>query len=72
MPDLPNSRFPHTPMQSRDPHAGICASCKFAQVIPSSKGSEFVLCNYSRINPAFPKYPTLPVRQCPGFHDAAL
>jgi hypothetical protein len=47
--------------------AGLCASCRFAAVITSSRGSTFVLCTVSERDPAFPRYPVLPVRQCSGY-----
>jgi hypothetical protein len=31
------------------------------------KGSRFLLCQLSRINPAFPKYPPQPVVRCGGY-----
>ena len=47
--------------------AGLCASCRFVEVITSSRESTFYLCTLSETNPAFRRYPTLPVRQCPGY-----
>jgi len=35
--------------------------------VESSRGSTFYLCLLSTTNPAFSKYPRLPVMQCPGF-----
>jgi hypothetical protein len=37
------------------------------QIVQSSRGSQFVLCRRSRENPAFPRYPPLPMRRCPGY-----
>jgi hypothetical protein len=36
-------------------------------VIESRKGSRFVLCERSRTDPAFPRYPPLPVVRCGGY-----
>jgi len=47
---------------------GLCADCKFAQRITSSKGSEFLMCGLSKTEPRFPKYPRLPVLACSGYH----
>jgi hypothetical protein len=47
--------------------AGLCATCMHAQVVVSSKGSTFMLCQLSRTNPAFPQYPPLPVVSCSGY-----
>ena len=50
--------------------AGLCASCRFVEVITSSRGSTFYLCTLSETDPAFRRYPILPVLQCTG-HQAA-
>jgi hypothetical protein len=47
--------------------AGLCATCRYAQRIASSKGSEFLLCDLSKSDPRFPKYPRLPVLSCSGY-----
>jgi len=46
---------------------GLCCDCQFQRVITSSKGTRFYLCTLSEKEPAFPKYPRLPVLQCAGF-----
>jgi hypothetical protein len=45
---------------------GLCASCRYAVVVVSSRGSEFWRCLRADSDPGFPKYPTLPVRECRG------
>lgn len=47
--------------------AGLCPECVHRKVIVSDKGSQFTMCQLSKQNPRFPKYPRLPVRTCPGF-----
>lgn len=47
--------------------AGLCATCRYAQLIESSKGSEFLLCKLGKSDPRFPKYPRLPVISCAGY-----
>jgi hypothetical protein len=54
-------------MSTPDVPAGLCARCRHARLIASRGGSTFVLCELSRTDPRFPRYPPLPVRQCPGF-----
>jgi len=46
---------------------GLCVDCHFGQRIQSVRGSVFLLCQRSRIDPAFPKYPQLPVLHCAGY-----
>jgi len=48
-------------------YAGLCADCRFARVIRSDRGSVFFQCGKSFEDPRFPKYPRLPVRECPGY-----
>jgi hypothetical protein len=47
--------------------AGLCAHCKHVRRIKSARGSIFYLCQLSAVNADFPKYPHLPVLQCPGY-----
>jgi len=50
-------------------HAGLCANCKHARRIESDRGSIFIRCELSRTDPAFPKYPRLPVSKCSGYES---
>jgi hypothetical protein len=47
--------------------AGLCASCRHARQVVTGKGSRFVLCELSRTDPRFPRYPQLPVLSCTGY-----
>jgi len=51
--------------------AGLCARCAHARVVTSGKGATFVLCGKSATDPAFAKYPRLPVVRCAGFLEIA-
>jgi hypothetical protein len=46
---------------------GLCGACKYARAIVSRRGSTFLLCGRSSFDPAFPRYPGLPVLACVGF-----
>jgi hypothetical protein len=46
---------------------GLCVSCQHAETITSDRGSKFLFCGLSRIDPQFPKYPRLPVFSCSGW-----
>jgi hypothetical protein len=46
---------------------GLCADCRFAKRIESSKGSRFFLCRRSEDDPNYPRYPRLPVLSCVGY-----
>src|SRR5690606_31486944 len=49
------------------PAAGLCASCTHARTITNRRGSSFLLCGLSSSDPAFPRYPRLPVLLCAGW-----
>ena len=51
----------------RRPDAGLCESCAHQRVIRNTRGSSFSLCERSRSDPSYPKYPRLPVTECPGW-----
>jgi hypothetical protein len=44
---------------------GLCATCRHARVVEGAH-SRFWLCERSRTDPRFPRYPRLPVLACPG------
>jgi hypothetical protein len=49
------------------PPAGLCDSCRFQRVVATTRGSRFSLCQRSREDPAYPRYPRLPVLECAGY-----
>ena len=59
-------------MSSMEPERtriGLCFDCRFAREIESSRGSRFFLCGRSEADPAFPRYPRLPVVACRGYEQ---
>lgn len=52
------------------PAAGLCDRCLHQKLVPNTRGSVFSLCERSRTDPAYPRYPRLPVLSCPGFEPA--
>ena len=48
---------------------GLCASCVYARVIHSDRGSVFWQCLLSARDSHFPKYPRLPVLCCDGYEE---
>ncbi len=46
---------------------GLCATCSFRRDVVTARGSRFVLCRRSAVDPAFPRYPALPVVRCRGY-----
>jgi hypothetical protein len=61
------------------PDAGLCGTCVHARLIASARApgdgspragrSIFVLCERSFADPAFPRYPGLPVLACRGYEE---
>ncbi len=45
---------------------GLCDSCVHQRVVRNTRGSSFSLCERSRTDPDYPKYPRVPVLSCPG------
>ena len=53
------------------PGPGLCGTCRFARAVVNDRGSRFVRCGRADDDRAFPRYPTLPVRECGGFAPGA-
>ena len=49
------------------PRAGLCDSCRHQRVVKTTRGSRFSMCERSKTDASFPKYPRLPVLECRGF-----
>jgi len=45
---------------------GLCASCTHQRIVRSGRGSSFSMCERGLRDPAWPKYPRLPVLACTG------
>jgi hypothetical protein len=50
-------------------HPGLCATCVHLE-LQASPRSVFVRCALADSDPAFPRYPRLPVRACAGYGRA--
>lgn len=46
--------------------AGLCATCRHAGIL-ASRASTFLRCGMAGVDPAFPRYPRLPVLACRGY-----
>ena len=47
--------------------AGLCAACASVRMVRSAKGSVFFLCEKSKDDVRYTRYPRLPILECPGF-----
>jgi hypothetical protein len=50
------------------PRAGLCARCACRRDVVTAT-SRFVLCTRAFTDPAYPKYPRLPVLHCAGYRE---
>ncbi len=57
--------------ESRTPYGGLCPICAHRREVPNTRGSVFLLCERSRSEPEYPRYPRQPVLSCPGFEPEA-
>jgi hypothetical protein len=46
-------------------HPGLCATCAHLRLLASAR-SVFVRCGLAATDPAFPRYPPIPVHRCAG------
>lgn len=46
--------------------AGLCFFCRHVRVVRTDRGGIFYQCQRSAEDARYPRYPRLPVRQCPG------
>ena len=53
-----------------DGSPGLCERCAHLRRLTSARGSTFLLCERSRTQPSFPRYPRLPVLRCGGFEPS--
>jgi hypothetical protein len=53
--------------QQERARAGLCADCTHGRRIESDRGAKFYLCELSAMDPAYRKYPALPVIRCAGY-----
>jgi hypothetical protein len=51
----------------RPPDAGLCETCLHQRVVRNTRGSVFSMCLRSREDATYPRYPRLPVLECPGY-----
>jgi len=47
-------------------HAGLCDRCVHQRVVRNTHGSVFSLCERSRTEEGYPRYPRTPVLECRG------
>jgi hypothetical protein len=54
-----------------DPRIGLCASCVYVRIVQHPRGGDdYYRCGKHDEDPAYPKYPPLPVRHCDAYRNA--
>jgi hypothetical protein len=48
---------------------GLCVVCAHQRLVRSARGSEFSMCLIGLRDPDWPKYPPMPVLECPRFEE---
>jgi hypothetical protein len=51
--------------------AGLCDTCRHQKLVGNTRGSRFSLCELSKTDPRFVKYPRVPVARCEGYERRA-
>lgn len=46
---------------------GLCDTCLNARLIRNTRGSVFLMCELSKTDERFPKYPPVPIIRCDGY-----
>jgi hypothetical protein len=51
--------------------AGLCGTCVHQKLVKNMRGSTFSMCERSKTDASFPKYPRVPVLDCRGYERRA-
>lgn len=46
---------------------GLCDTCANAKLIRNTRGSVFLMCELSKSEAGYPKYPPVPIIHCEGY-----
>lgn len=50
--------------------AGLCAGCRHARLNQTRRGPVYLRCQLASLDPAYTRYPQLPVLRCAGYQPA--
>jgi propionyl-CoA synthetase len=48
---------------------GLCGSCVYAKLNETNRGTAYLRCTRAGWDARLPRYPRLPVIECPGFEE---
>ena len=63
MPDQPTAAA----WQKLGADPGLCGTCQHPKLNETRRGTVYLRCTRAEWDAALPRYPRLPVMQCPGF-----
>jgi hypothetical protein len=49
---------------------GLCATCQYAKLNETRRGTAYLRCTRAAWDASLPRYPRLPVLECPGYAAA--
>lgn len=50
-------------------NAGECGRCRHVRMVGNDRGASFYLCQRAADDDRFPRYPRLPMHDCPGYEQ---
>jgi hypothetical protein len=50
--------------------SGLCGHCVHAIIRATRRDTIYLRCGYAAVDETFPKYPRLPMQQCPAYRRA--
>ncbi len=59
------------PQPAMSVEAGLCGTCAMCRRIVTARGSTFFYCTRADSDPAYAKYPRLPVLHCAGYLNSS-
>jgi len=64
-----NSYSRETALRKLGAEPGLCAACLHAKINEIRRGTAYLRCTRAAWDDRLPRYPRLPVTQCPGFEQ---
>lgn len=49
---------------------GLCKTCRYVRIVRSGRNATYFLCERSKTDRRFEKYPRIPVLQCVGYESS--
>jgi hypothetical protein len=66
-PAAPGGASPEAGWRKLGAPAGLCETCRHAKLNETRKGTAYLRCTRATWDDRLPRYPRLPVSECPGY-----